>query len=108
MDRRGQQFVCQLARKLELLAGDQVRNNERVHTKISIFFVVELGFSLSLPSAVTHGAYKSCCRRAKRAIAERQARLAILSQKTASRPQFFQRKAIARIYISIIYGLTGI
>ena len=44
-----------------------------MQTKISIFFAVELGFSLSLPSAVTHEAYESGCRRAERAIAERRA-----------------------------------
>ena len=67
---RGQQFVCQFARKFELLAGDHVSKNECVQTKISILFAVELGFSFSLPSAITHEAYKSSCQRAERAIAD--------------------------------------
>ena len=106
---RGQQFVCQFARKFELLAGDHVSKNECVQTKISILFAVELGFSLSLPSAITHEAYVSDCRRAERAIAERQAifHLGETAQKTASRPQFLQRQAIATGHISIMCRLTG-
>ena len=101
--------MCQLTRKLELRAGLGARNNQCVQIKISIFVVVELGFSLSLPSAITHEAYVSDCRRAERAIAERQAifHLGETAQKTASRPQFLQRQAIATGHISIMCRLTG-
>ena len=45
-DRRGQEFECPRGGKLELRAWERTRKSEHVQTRISIFFVAELSFSL--------------------------------------------------------------